>query len=129
MVKKNINESTSSCNRKTRRSMKEFRKGLRESFEGEHSIAYIEPDGDVYSDPYSGFTVEEYYDEETDEILGWTWSSPDDFEPTQPYFDTAEEAYRDAEYVLTPDDGSKLVIDGDFDEEFEEEPDEDFDFE
>ena len=86
-------------------------RGIKESYEGSHTFGYIEPDGEFYQDIFGEFTVEEYYDEESDEILGWTWYCNDDFEPTEPYFSTAKEAYEDAKYVLTPDDGSELVID------------------
>ena len=87
------------------------KRSIKESYEGSHTFGYIEPDGEFYQDIFGEFTVEEYYDEENDEILGWTWYCSDDFEPTEPYFSTAKEAYEDAKYVLTPDDGSELVID------------------
>jgi len=87
------------------------KRNIKESYEGTHTFGYVEPDGEFYQDTFGEFTVKEYYDEETDEVLGWTWYCSDDFEPTEPYFSTAEEAYEDAEYVLTPDDGSELVID------------------
>lgn len=118
--------------------LKEQYKDYSDDYEGYHEFGYEEPDGGFYSDVLSNFTVEEYYNDETDDVMGWTWSCSDDFAPTREYFESAEDAFMDAVNVLSPDDGSVLVIDGDFDsygyneygyDDYDEDEDNDDEFE